>query len=52
MYVAEHCYGAIGDVAKASFLRKVIDEMEAFEKDTGRKDGINYYKVQAKLAVL
>jgi intraflagellar transport protein 172 len=26
--------------------------MEAYEKETGRKDGINYYKVQSKLAVL
>lgn len=52
VYVAEHCYGALGDVAKASYLRKVIAQIEAYQKDTGRKDGINFYKVQAQLAVL
>ena len=50
--MAEHCYGALGDVAKATFLRKVIKLMEDYEKETGRNDGISYYKVQAKLAVL
>jgi hypothetical protein len=25
VYVAEHCYGALGDVAKASYLKKIID---------------------------
>lgn len=52
VYVAEHCYGAIGDVAKAAYLKKIIEILEAYEKETGRKDGINYYRVQSKLAVL
>jgi intraflagellar transport protein 172 len=52
VYVAEHCYGALGDVAKASYLRKIIELIEGYQKETGRKDGINYYKVQSKLAVL
>jgi hypothetical protein len=25
VYVAEHCYGALGDIAKASYLKKIID---------------------------
>lgn len=50
--MAEHCYGALGDVAKAAYLRKIIELLEGFEKETGRKDGISYYKVQSKLAVL
>lgn len=52
VYVAEHCYGALGDVAKAAYLKKIIDLLEGYQKESGRKDGINYYKVQAKLAVL
>jgi hypothetical protein len=27
IYVAEHCYGALGDVAKAKFLRKIIRQI-------------------------
>ena len=52
IYVAEHCYSAIGDIAKSTYLQKVIKILEDYEKDTGRKDGINHYKVQSKLAVL
>ena len=52
IYVAEHCYSAIGDISKSSYLQKVITILEDYEKETGRKDGINYYKVQSKLAVL
>ena len=52
VYVAEHCYGALGDVAKASYLKKIIELLQGYEKETGRKDGINFYKVQSKLAVL
>ena len=52
VYVAEHCYGALGDVAKAKFLRKIIKQIVEYEKQTGRKDGISYYKVQARLAML
>lgn len=33
-------------------MRKVIKQIEEYEKETGRNDGISYYKVQAKLAVL
>ena len=52
IYVAEHCYSAIGDISKSTYLQKVITVLEDYEKETGRKDGINYYKVQSKLAVL
>jgi intraflagellar transport protein 172 len=42
----------LGDVAKAAYLKKIIEIMEAYQKETGRKDGISHYKVQSKLAVL
>lgn len=32
VYVAEHCYGALGDISKAYFLRKVIKQIEDYEK--------------------
>lgn len=32
VYVAEHCYGALGNVAKANFLRKIIKQIEDYEK--------------------
>jgi hypothetical protein len=32
VYVAEHCYGALGDVSKASYLSKVIKLIEDYEK--------------------
>lgn len=50
--VAEHCYAALGDISKARYLRKIMRIIENYEKETGRNDGISYYKVQAKMAVL
>lgn len=52
IYVAEHCYAALGDVAKASYLRKINKMIRTYEQETQKQDGILYYKVQAKLAVL
>lgn len=44
--VAEHCYAALGDICKASYLRKISKLARESE------EGINHYKVQAKLAIL
>lgn len=30
VYVAEHCYGALDDVAKSSYLRKIIELIETY----------------------
>jgi intraflagellar transport protein 172 len=44
LYVAERCYAALGNIAKADYLRKV-NKLVA-------QEGINNFRVQAKLAVL
>jgi len=44
LYVAERCYAALGNIAKADYLRK-INKLVA-------QEGINNFRVQAKLAVL
>ena len=44
LYVAERCYAALGNVAKADYLRK-INKLAAAE-------GAENFRVQAKLAVL
>ncbi|CAI2386632.1 unnamed protein product [Moneuplotes crassus] len=43
-FVAERCYAALGDVAKAGYYRKINDLV--------RENGYDDYKVQSKLAVL
>jgi len=51
--VAEHCYSALGDISKAAFLRSINKLVEQYEKETGRRgEGLSFYKVQAKLAML
>lgn len=44
LYVAERCYAALGNISKADYLRK-LNKLVASE-------GINNFRVQAKLAVL
>lgn len=44
LYVAERCYAALGNIAKADYLRK-INKLVA-------QEGIENFRVQAKLAVL
>ena len=39
-------------MARAAYLRKINKLIYNYEQETGRKDGINFYKVQARLAVL
>ena len=52
IYVAEHCYAALGDISKAAFLRKINKIIKAYETQSGNKDGINFFKVQAQLSML
>lgn len=40
IYVAEHCYAALGDISKAAFLRKINKIIKAYETQTGNKNGI------------
>ena len=42
----------MGDISKSTYLRKVNKVIKTYEKDTGKTDGMQFYKVQAKLAVL
>ncbi|CAM6098614.1 unnamed protein product [Calypogeia fissa] len=51
LLVAEHCCAALGDVAKARFLRKVNKSAQAIIQVAGH-DGKDHYFVQAKLALL
>lgn len=44
LYVAERCYAALGNIAKADYLRK-INKLVA-------QEGLDNFRVQAKLAVL
>jgi intraflagellar transport protein 172 len=44
LYVAERCYAALGNIAKADYLRK-INKLVA-------QEGLENFRVQAKLAVL
>ena len=41
IYVAEHCYAALGDISKARYLRKLIKLIVNYKKETGKDDGIN-----------
>jgi len=42
----------LGDISKSTYLRKVNKIIKTYEKETGKTDGMQFYKVQAKLAVL
>mmetsp|Transcript_30644 Transcript_30644/g.27829 ORF Transcript_30644/g.27829 Transcript_30644/m.27829 type:complete len:722 (+) Transcript_30644:437-2602(+) len=52
VYVAERCYSALGDIARANYLHQIIKLMEQYKKETGSDDGLSYYKVQARIALL
>ncbi|XP_022255684.1 intraflagellar transport protein 172 homolog [Limulus polyphemus] len=49
--IAERCYAALGEIAKARFLRETIDMAEEAAKTTGG-DGYDHYKVRARMAML
>ena len=42
----------MGDISKSTYLRKVNKIIKTYEKETCKTDGMQFYKVQAKLAVL
>lgn len=50
--MSEHCYAALGDIAKAAYLRKINKIMAKYKEETGKTDGLQYFRVQSKLAVL
>ena len=50
--VAERCYSALGDVARSSYLHKILKMMDDYKKQTGKENGLEYYKAQAHLAIL
>uniref|UniRef100_A0A8C5PFA7 IFT80/172/WDR35 TPR domain-containing protein n=1 Tax=Leptobrachium leishanense TaxID=445787 RepID=A0A8C5PFA7_9ANUR len=49
--VAERCFSALGDVAKAKFLHETYEMAEAMAGEHGG-DGMAFYKVRARLAML
>lgn len=51
LHIAERCYAALGDVAKARYLHKVVSVQE-FAEDKYGGDGTDFYHVRAKLACL
>lgn len=51
LHIAERCYAALGDVAKARFMKETFRIADEVSKTTGG-DGFNHYKVRARLAVM
>lgn len=51
LYIAERCYAALGNITKTKYLRQVNKMIDRYEMETGN-DGLSFFKVQAKLAVL
>ena len=49
--VAERCYSALGDIPKSRYLHQLNKLALNYQNETG-KNGVDYYRVQAKLAVL
>ncbi|XP_064625451.1 intraflagellar transport protein 172 homolog [Lineus longissimus] len=49
--IAERCFAALGDVAKARYLRETNKQAEEAAKISGG-DGFNHYKVRARMAIL
>lgn len=49
--VAERCYSALGDIPKSRYLHQLNKLSQQYQTETG-KSGIDFYRVQAKLAVL
>ncbi len=52
LQVAEHCYAALGDIAKARYLRGINKLIMKIDQEQGVGQGVRNYKVRAKLAVL
>ncbi|XP_050401065.1 intraflagellar transport protein 172 homolog [Patella vulgata] len=51
LHIAERCYSALGDIAKARFLKDTLTIAEEAAKHTGG-NGYNHYKVRARLAIM
>ncbi|XP_076806393.1 intraflagellar transport protein 172 homolog [Clavelina lepadiformis] len=51
LYIAQRCYAALGDIAKTRYLKKVNNMADEYATETGL-NGMDFYRVQAKLAIL
>ncbi|XP_060552918.1 intraflagellar transport protein 172 homolog [Ruditapes philippinarum] len=51
LHIAERCYAALGDVAKARFMKETFRIAEEVAKNTGG-DGFNNYRVRARMAIM
>ncbi|CAL2048973.1 unnamed protein product [Caenorhabditis brenneri] len=51
LFVAQRCYAAIGDIAKARKLHEIIEIADAAAVTIGG-DGTHFYKVRAMLAIM
>ncbi|KAK3091661.1 hypothetical protein FSP39_021624, partial [Pinctada imbricata] len=51
LHIAERCYSALGDIAKARFMKETFRIADEITKATGG-DGFNHYKVRARLAIM
>ncbi len=51
LMIAERCCAALGDTARAAYLRKVIDVAETAQAE-GLPDGTSHFLVRAKMATL
>ena len=51
LMIAERCCAALGDTARAAYLRKVIDVAETAQAE-GLPDGASHFLVRAKMATL
>ena len=51
LMIAERCCAALGDMARAAYLRKVIDVAETAQAE-GLPDGSSHFMVRAKMASL
>ncbi|KAM4772549.1 intraflagellar transport protein 172 homolog [Rhinophrynus dorsalis] len=51
LHIADRCFSALGDIAKAKFLRETNEIAEQAAKEHGG-DGTQFYKVRARLAML
>jgi intraflagellar transport protein 172 len=52
LHIAERCFAALGDVAKARYIRKVNRIAAYAERELGVTPGTEYFVVKAKLEIL
>merc|ERR1719239_642832 len=50
LHIAERCYSALGNIAKARYLKETMRIAEEVSRQTGG-DGYQHYKVRARLAI-